>query len=170
MINPEHQVDFNFSSSLMRAEAIELLEQHGTRQKAPRRLLQALFRLKESLKRGLTPFQVVDSVMLSIPIQSRTGEVQMILSCDTAVPYKARWIRMKAERHIPELVLPREGEPLIFENWGMGERIDRPEQVTEDLSETEYVTYINPRPAEPREVAPYRQALDIFLNRYPVNQ
>lgn len=108
---------------------------------------------------------------VSFNVSSRIGEIQLKVSANNREPSKASVIRIKPERHMSELVLIKKdegGQALVFEDWGMGERLDEVEHVVEHESYGER-HYTNPRVASKDEFQSYKTAIDEILSSNPVN-
>lgn len=108
---------------------------------------------------------------VSFNVSSRIGEIGLKISANSREPSKASVIRIEPERHMSELVLIKKDEgshALVFEDWGMGERLDEVEHVVEHESYGER-HYTNPRVTSKDEFQSYKVAIDEILFSNPVN-
>ena len=108
---------------------------------------------------------------VSFDTPSRRGEVGLKISASSREPSKASVIRIKPERHLAELVLVKKDEgrqALVFEDWGMGERLDEVEHLEEHES-NEVRSYTNPRIASEDEFQSYKVAIEEILSSNPIN-
>lgn len=106
-------------------------------------------------------------MVFASPVHSRAGVVKMEITSNNFNPVSAEWIMMKPEKHMCALVLTKTGRALIFEDWGLGERLDKLEMVREHLSSEEELITTNPRAASLEEIQNYRDALGEILAKYP---
>ena len=114
----------------------------------------------------------INTKFVSFNVPSSIGEIRLEINANNREHSKASVIRIKLEKHINELVLVKKEErnkALIFEDWGMGERIDEVEHVVEYKSQHEERHYTNPRVASKYEFQNYKIAIDEILLSNPVN-
>lgn len=161
-----HQAEaLSILTSRMRDHAEKLLEKYGTVEK-DKNALRRLARLVINLGRtGL-----INSKVFSVDLDSTGGPFKVTMRSNRADPSSSEWIFIKPEVSIEGLVLQNQGEALIFEDWGMGEKISElKENVEESISATEVVEYTNPRAALSEEIEPYKRIVETILQKYPVN-
>ena len=142
------------------------------------RLLQNYgFPQKEAwLRKTLTHFQgnripISSAISLVETVSSKAGTVRVEISANRSVLRESEIVRMKHGKSFSELVLVKTYDlitPLIFENWGMGERLDRLEYTEGHDGEIE-IHSTNPRVASSEEVKPYKQALEEILKKRSIN-
>ena len=107
---------------------------------------------------------------VSFNVSSRIGEIELKIIANSREPSKASVISIKPERHMEELVLVKKDEgvqALCFEDWGMGERLDKVVHLEELIEHGR--RYTNPRIASEGEFQNYKRAIDEILSSNPVN-